>query len=322
MAAVASGSSSVVAVLGPGEAVHRDDLHGAAPGLGAGGEPGPEDLLGAGLDPVEQACRAGALADRGQVGHHGHEVVAAAGVAPHPTTARAPEAAHPGRQRRGSPPQRLMRQPAHHRCPCGALRAAPAAERCFLAGNDPPLQRRPAGLQALPDHDQAELVQAAEHGQIRAVEGSAAHVEVLWTGWCQSPRHQGTPTQLPTRSRHCCHTLSSDEPTMTSPGALVLVHSAPPRALGRESVNTVRARGRSRHRPGPGRGDRLTSAVRGTARAGVDRSPGDPAKVACRRRTGLIRPAAPHPPEEPQARPWIRSGARLLPVTRSGVVPC
>ena len=56
MAAVASGSSSVVAVLGPGEAVHRDDLHGAAPGLGAGGEPGPEDLLGAGLDPVEQAA--------------------------------------------------------------------------------------------------------------------------------------------------------------------------------------------------------------------------------------------------------------------------
>jgi hypothetical protein len=44
------------------EPVHRDDLHVVAPGVGAGGEPGLEHLLGAALDHVEQPCRAGAVA--------------------------------------------------------------------------------------------------------------------------------------------------------------------------------------------------------------------------------------------------------------------
>ena len=69
--------------LEPGEPVHRDDLDHVAPRLRAVGEPGLEHLLGTALDHVQQPGRAGAVADRGEVDDHRHELVAAAGVAPH-----------------------------------------------------------------------------------------------------------------------------------------------------------------------------------------------------------------------------------------------
>ena len=46
---------------------------------------------------------------------------------------------------------------------------------------DPARQDRAIGLQTLADHDQAELIQAAERGQVRAAEGSVrfeSHVHV------------------------------------------------------------------------------------------------------------------------------------------------
>jgi hypothetical protein len=46
-------------------------------------EPGLERLLGAALDHVQQPCRAGPLADAGQVDHHGDVLVPTPGVPPH-----------------------------------------------------------------------------------------------------------------------------------------------------------------------------------------------------------------------------------------------
>jgi hypothetical protein len=69
--------------LEPGEAVQGHDLDPLTPRLGAGGEPGREDRLGAALDHVEQPCRAGLAGDGGEVDDHRHVLVASAGVTPH-----------------------------------------------------------------------------------------------------------------------------------------------------------------------------------------------------------------------------------------------
>lgn len=69
--------------LEAGEPVHRHNLDTVAPGVGAGGEPGLERLLRAALNHVQQSCRPGAIADRGEVDDHGDVPVATPGVAPH-----------------------------------------------------------------------------------------------------------------------------------------------------------------------------------------------------------------------------------------------
>ena len=82
MTAVASGSFGGGG-LEAGEAVHRDHVHGVAPGLVAVGEPVLERLLGAALDHVEQPGGTGAITDGGEIDDHGDVLVPAAGVAPH-----------------------------------------------------------------------------------------------------------------------------------------------------------------------------------------------------------------------------------------------
>ena len=69
--------------LESGEPVHRHHLQARTPGLGPGGEPGLERLLGAALDHVQQPGRARAVPHRCQVDDHGDVLVAAAGVSPH-----------------------------------------------------------------------------------------------------------------------------------------------------------------------------------------------------------------------------------------------
>lgn len=69
--------------LETGEAVHRHDFHPMTPGLRTGGQPLLEDLLRSTFDHVQQARRAGAVTDRGQVDDHGHILVALAGLALH-----------------------------------------------------------------------------------------------------------------------------------------------------------------------------------------------------------------------------------------------
>ena len=49
--------------LKPGESIHRDDLDTLTPRVGAGGQPGFEDLLGATRDHVQEPAGAATVAD-------------------------------------------------------------------------------------------------------------------------------------------------------------------------------------------------------------------------------------------------------------------
>ena len=69
--------------LEPGESIHRDDLDTAAPGVGLGGEPGFEDLFGAGRDHVQESGGAAVISDGCQVQDEGDVFVSVGGVAPH-----------------------------------------------------------------------------------------------------------------------------------------------------------------------------------------------------------------------------------------------
>ena len=65
------------------ESIHRYDLDVAAPRVGAGGQPGFEDLLGAAWDHVQEPAGAATVADGRQVQDNGDVFVAVGGVAPH-----------------------------------------------------------------------------------------------------------------------------------------------------------------------------------------------------------------------------------------------
>ena len=67
----------------PGESIHRDDLNAFAPGVGLGGQPGFENLLGAARDHVQESGGAAAFSDGRQVQDDGDVFVAVGGVAPH-----------------------------------------------------------------------------------------------------------------------------------------------------------------------------------------------------------------------------------------------
>ena len=67
----------------PGESIHSDDLDAASPRVGAGGQPGFEDLLGAARDHVQESGGAAAFSDGCQVQDNGDVFVAVWGVAPH-----------------------------------------------------------------------------------------------------------------------------------------------------------------------------------------------------------------------------------------------
>lgn len=63
-----------------------------------------------------------------------------------------------------------------------ALGPAPATPAIIGAIGDTAFQHRPIGFQSLPDGFEAELIRAAEGGQVRASEGSVGHVEVFRVG--------------------------------------------------------------------------------------------------------------------------------------------
>lgn len=65
------------------ESIHRDDLDTLTPRVGAGGQPGFEDLLGAAWDHVQEPAGAAAFADGRQVQDDGDVFVSVGGVAPH-----------------------------------------------------------------------------------------------------------------------------------------------------------------------------------------------------------------------------------------------
>ena len=67
----------------PGESIHRDDLNVLAPRIGAGGQPGFENLLGAARDHVQEPGGATAISDGCHIQDDGDVFVAVGGVAPH-----------------------------------------------------------------------------------------------------------------------------------------------------------------------------------------------------------------------------------------------
>ena len=68
--------------LKPGESIHRDDLNTLTPRVGLGGQPGFEDLFGAGRDHVQESGGAAVISDGCQVQDEGDVFVSVGGVAP------------------------------------------------------------------------------------------------------------------------------------------------------------------------------------------------------------------------------------------------
>jgi len=69
--------------LEPGESIHCDDLNALAPGVGLGGQPGFEGLLGAAWDHVQESGGTAAVTDGCQVQDDGDDSCLRRGVAPH-----------------------------------------------------------------------------------------------------------------------------------------------------------------------------------------------------------------------------------------------
>lgn len=68
-----------------------------------------------------------------------------------------------------------MREPTGDRVPRRPLAPTPPAARIRL--HDTTGQHGPAELDALSNHDEAELVRARERGQVRGSEGSVRHLD-------------------------------------------------------------------------------------------------------------------------------------------------
>ena len=69
--------------LKPGESIHRDDLDTLTPRVGAGGQPGLEDPLGATRDHIQEPGGTTTVSYRSQVQNDGDVFIAVGGVAPH-----------------------------------------------------------------------------------------------------------------------------------------------------------------------------------------------------------------------------------------------
>jgi hypothetical protein len=130
-------------------------------------------------------------------------------LTPHMPAPGAAVAAHRDLQRRRPPPERLMRQPTQHGVARNALAAAAVAPVIGL--DDPAGQHRPIRVKPLPDHDETQLIKAAERRQVRAGEGSVKHVEVfrmagLGTSILERPR------PLSRDRRAATYTVNCEEP--------------------------------------------------------------------------------------------------------------
>ena len=108
----------------PGESIHRDDLDALTSRVGAGGQPGFEDLLGSARDHVQEPAGTATVSYRSQVQDNGDVFVAVGGVAPHVSALRAPVAAHAHMQDRGTPLAGYVRQAPDHRVTRLALASA------------------------------------------------------------------------------------------------------------------------------------------------------------------------------------------------------
>ena len=118
---------------------------------------------------------------------------------------------HSDLPRRGSPPERFVRQQPGHGVPKNTLSPAPPAP--VIRVHDPARQDGPDRLEPLAGDLQAELVQTGEGGQVRAREGSVGHVEVFRMGSVRTPII-GRPRPSPGHRRASAHyTLIYEEPS-------------------------------------------------------------------------------------------------------------
>ncbi|EFP56684.1 hypothetical protein HMPREF0321_0317 [Dermacoccus sp. Ellin185] len=111
-----------------------------------------------------------------------------------------------------------MGQPADNRAARGSFTATASAPA--VGFDDSTGQDRTGGLEALTGGLKAELIQAAEHGQVRVGEGSVRHVEVFQMGSVRTSII-GRPRRLPgqrhaVRSLTTRYTLICEEPVSAS----------------------------------------------------------------------------------------------------------
>jgi hypothetical protein len=103
-----------------------------------------------------------------------------------------------------------MREPPRHRVSRNTFRPALRTPRIGIG--DTTLQHHPVRLEPLPDRVKAELIEAAERGQIRGREGSVVHVEVFRLDSVRTPilgRPRPSPGQRRTKPNY---TLNCEEP--------------------------------------------------------------------------------------------------------------
>lgn len=106
-------------------------------------------------------------------------------LTPRPAAMRTAIASHPDQERRGPMPERLVRETSRGRPAGGGFRAATATPRVGFGSAT--LEHGPVVADVLPNNFEAELVEAAEHGQVRGGEGSVGHVEVFRMASVRTP---------------------------------------------------------------------------------------------------------------------------------------
>lgn len=107
--------------------------------------------------------------------------------------------AHPDKQGGGPVSERLVREPTRHRVPGRSLGTTPPTPR--IGRHRPALDRGSIRLDQLADGDKVELVEAAEHGQVRGRESRVKHVEVFRDGEREELPSSGRPRPLPGHQR-------------------------------------------------------------------------------------------------------------------------
>ena len=122
-------------------------------------------------------------------------------------------------QDRGTPPAGLVRQAPDHRVTTNAL--APAASTPPVLTSNTARQHCMVCLNALTRHLQPQAIQARERAQIRAIKGSAGHVEVFQVdgvGISIIGRPRPLPGHDTPNPANNTYTLNYEEPSNAEPG--------------------------------------------------------------------------------------------------------
>ena len=184
-----------------------------APRVRLGGQPGFEDPLGSARGHVQEPREATAIVDGRQIQDDGDVPVPMRGVAPHVSTFWALVAAHAHMQDRGAPPVGLMRQAPDYRVTINSL--ASAASTPLVLTSNAASQHCMVWPNALARHFQAQVIQARERAQVRAIKDSIGHVEVFQmdgVGISIIERPRPLPGHDTPNAAHNTYTLKCEEP--------------------------------------------------------------------------------------------------------------